>query len=265
MFNYFFELRNRLVYIFSTLIFLSVLSFNYREALLFLIVQSSLFTYETNLPYFIYTDLTEILFTYIKLAVTMSTYVCVPFIIRHLWDFLKPGLYKVEYLYLKHTMHTFYIIWVISLLVVHYFLLPQLWQFFSGFDINTFQGPLGLHFEAKLNEFLNFLLSMYFYCCFGLQFFISFVLFTISINVHNLIFIKKSRRYIYLISFLIAALVTPPDALSQLLVAFFISFIYEILTIFLLVKNEYIEIIQLKKMQTITCLDITVLKTNSSL
>jgi len=247
MFNYFFELRNRLAYIFSTVLFLSILSFNYREALLFLLVQSSLFTYETNLPYFIYTDLTEILFTYIKLAVTMGTYVCVPFIIQHLWCFLKPGLYKIEYFYLKHTIYTFYIIWVISTLIVHYFLLPQLWQFFSGFDVNFFQGPLGLHFEAKLNEFLTFLLSMYFYCCFGSQFFISFVLFIVSISMHSLAFIKKLRRYTYLTSFFIAALVTPPDILSQLLVALFILFTYEMLIFFLLVKNEYTLIIHQQK------------------
>ena len=57
-------------------------------------------------------------------------------------------MYITEHLYLKKALYIFYFIWIISTLIVHYFLLPQLWQFFSAFDINIFQGPLGLHFEA---------------------------------------------------------------------------------------------------------------------
>jgi len=240
MFNYFFELRNRLIYIFSTLFFLGFLSFNYKEALLFFLVKPSLFIYETNLPYFIYTNLNEIFLTYIKLSTVISIYMAIPFIIQHFWKFLKPGLYRREHFYFKVALSTFYLIWIITTLVVHYFLLPQLWQFFSGFDVNIFQGPLGLHFEAKLNEYLNFLISMYFHCCFGSQIMISFMIFALNIGEQNLNFIKKLRNYIYLISFFIAALITPPDVLSQILVAFFILFTYEILIFLLLIKNEYI-------------------------
>ena len=156
MLNYFFELRNRLIYSFLTIIILSVLSFNYREALLFFLVKPSLFVFETNQPYFIYTNLTEIFISYLKLAVIISLYLYIPFIIRHFWEFLNPGLYRIEYHYLKCSMYGFYIVWIISTLAVHYLLLPHLWEFFSGFDINIFQGPLGMHFEAKLNEYLTF-------------------------------------------------------------------------------------------------------------
>lgn len=240
MFNYFFELRNRLIYIFLTVLFLTLLSFNYKEALLFFLVKPSLFVYQTNLPYFIYTNLTEIFLTYIKLSIIISIYIAIPFIIQHFWKFFKPGLYITEHLYLKTALYIFYFIWIISTLIVHYFLLPQLWQFFSGFDINIFQGPLGLHFEAKLNEYLNFLISMYFNCCFGSQIVISLIIFTLNIGEQNLNFVKNLRSYIYLVSLFIAAIITPPDILSQLLAAFFILVTYEIVIFFLLIKNEYI-------------------------
>ena len=81
---------------------------------------------------------------------------------------------------------------------------------------------------------------MYFHCCFGSQIMISFMIFALNIGEQNLNFIKKLRNYIYLISFFIAALITPPDVLSQILVAFFILFTYEILIFLLLIKNEYI-------------------------
>jgi len=240
MFNYFFELRNRLVYVITTILYLSILSFNYKEALLFSLVKPSLFTYETNLPYFIYTDLTEVFTTYVKLALILSIYVSIPFTIQHLWEFIKSGLYKTEYFYLMYALYTFSIIWAISTLTVHYFLLPQLWQFFSGFGINIFQGPLGLHFEARLNEYLDFLIPIYFYSCFGSQIFIFTIVYILNISEHSLILIRRLRRYIYLTSFIIAALVTPPDVLSQLLIAFTILFTYEILILLLLAKNEYV-------------------------
>ena len=66
------------------------------------------------------------------------------------------------------------------------------------------------------------------------------MIFALNIGEQNLNFIKKLRNYIYLISFFIAALIAPPDVLSQILVAFFILFTYEILIFLLLIKNEYI-------------------------
>jgi len=240
MIHYFFELRNRFIYSLLTLIFLSGLSFNYRETLLFLLVKPSLFIFETNLPYFIYTELTEIFISYIHLAVAVSTYLYLPFIIQHSWQFLNPGLYKIEYLYFKHIVYSFYAVWAVSTLIVHYFLLPHLWEFFSGFDINIFQGPLGLHFEAKLNEYLSFLIYMYIYACFGSQFCVFIVIYILNINQHDLRYIKKLRRYIYIISFFVAALITPPDVLSQVIIAICILFVYELLIFLLLLKNEYV-------------------------
>lgn len=240
MIHYFFELRNRFIYSFLTLTFLSGLSFNYRETLLFLLVKPSLFIFETNLPYFIYTDLTEIFISYIHLAVSASIYIYLPFIIHHSWKFLNPGFYKTEYLYLKHIVYGFYAIWVIITLAVHYFLLPHLWEFFSGFDTNIFQGPLGLHFEAKLNEYVSFLIYMYLYSCFGSQICVFIIICILNVNPHDLIYIRKLRRYIYVISFFVAALITPPDILSQVIIAICILFIYEILIFLLLLKNEYV-------------------------
>ena len=166
--------------------------------MLFFLVKPNLFVFETNQPYFIYTNLTEIFISYLKLAIIISLYLYIPFIIRHFWEF------------------------------------------FSGFDINIFQGPLGMHFEAKLNEYLTFLINMYFYSCFGSQICIGVILYILNISQHDLTYTRTLRRYVYVITFFIAALITPPDILSQVVVALFILFIYEMLIFLLLLKNEYV-------------------------
>jgi len=81
---------------------------------------------------------------------------------------------------------------------------------------------------------------MYFYSCFGSQICIGVILYILNISQHDLTYTRTLRRYVYVITFFIAALITPPDILSQVVVALFILFIYEMLIFLLLLKNEYV-------------------------
>ena len=98
------ELRNRLVYLFILLISISLISFFYKESVLYLVVKSSLFQIKNDLPFFIYTDLTEVFTIYLKLSIVTGIYLSTPFFFMHVWLFISPGLYKSEYLLIRRIL-----------------------------------------------------------------------------------------------------------------------------------------------------------------
>lgn len=243
MFNYFFEIKNRLIYILLTFLIIAFISFLYKESLLYFIVKSSIFKVKNELPFFIYTNLTEVFITYIKLSLLTGLYLTIPFLILQVWFFISPGLYLLEYKKIKKIFFIFILIWGLDSLLIYNYLLPWLWNFFLGFGNNILESPLNLHFEAKLNEYLDFIVSIFIICGLSSQIFICSIVFLLNINQYNLTFMHQFRRYVYILTFIFAALITPPDIISQLLIALPIIIVYEIFIIFLLVKNEVLFII----------------------
>jgi len=243
MFNYFIEVKNRLIYILITFLIIALISFFYKESLLYFIVKSSVFKINNELPFFIYTNLTEVFITYIKLSVLTGIYLTVPFFIVQVWLFISPGLYLMEYKKFKRVLFVFIIVWFVDSLFIYNYLLPWLWDFFLGFDNSILESPLNLHFEAKLNEYLDFIVSTFILCGLTSQVLICSTVILLSLNQYNIFFICGFRRYVYILTFIFSALITPPDIISQLLVAFPIITIYEVFIIFLLVKNDVLFII----------------------
>jgi sec-independent protein translocase protein TatC len=239
MFNYFFELRNRVFYLSITYLLLILLSFYYKEALLYFLVKTSLFQNDNSFPYFIYTNLTEVFNTYIKISFLVSSYIVLPFSLFHFISYISPALYLFESKILKLYLLGAFLFWVITNLTIYNLFIPLLWEFFLCFEMVSSQGPVGLQFEARLKEYIEFLFVLYFFINIAVQFLYLVLTFTLKYSESNLNFINKSRRYIYVFIFLFASFITPPDVLSQLLIAIPLIIIYEIIILFFLVKKEY--------------------------
>jgi sec-independent protein translocase protein TatC len=233
------ELRNRLIYLLTTFISISCISFFYRESLLYFAVKSCLFQIKNELPFFIYTNLTEVFATYFKLSLLAGAYVTLPFFLLHLWSFVVPGLYKSEYLYLKKILLTFIQLWVFNNFLTYYLILPWVWNFFLTFEADGTKSPLSLHFEIKLNEYVQFLINTITCCSLSSQFFFILILWALSINQYSLFSLEKNRRFVYIFVFVFAALITPPDLTSQLILALPLLSTYEFLILSSLIKNEY--------------------------
>ena len=233
------ELRNRLGYLLVTLISTILLSFAYKESVLYLLVKSSLFQIKNELPFFIYTNLTEVFSTYFKLSIITGIYVTFPIFFLHIWFFINPGLYQSEYRSARKIFLIFTYLWLLNNFLTYHFVLPWVWNFFLQFGNNASESPLSLFFEIKLAEYMDFLISII--TCFSLSFqlFVTILLWILHNSQYDLFLFTKNRRFVYTITLLFAALITPPDLLSQLIFTGPLLTIYELLLLNLLIKNEY--------------------------
>jgi len=119
-----------------------------------------------------------------------------------------------------------------SLNILNFFIIPTSWFFFLSFQ-NGY--AVNLHFEAKLNEYLRFYLSLCYLILYYSGFFVGlFFLFYYSIN--NLNLVKNSRKFFYLSFILLSTVITPPEIISQIFLSFLCVFVYEIFFIIFLFR-----------------------------
>jgi sec-independent protein translocase protein TatC len=239
MLKYFLEIKNRLVLLLITWFSTILVSYFYKEALLFVIIQPITFT-SLNEPlfYFIFTDVTEVLSVYLKLISFLSFQIFLVYIVYHLFNFLSSAFFQLEYSYCKFGIKIVGIIWLISAVLSTYFLIPLTWNFFLGFQDLTVTYSFNLHFEAKLYEYLYFYVSFYYLCGFYCQFFSLLLLFLNYTNV-NIKVIKKFRKFYYYCFIILSTLISPPEILSQIFISLMAIFIYEFLLLLFLLKIRF--------------------------
>ena len=107
MLKYFLEIKNRLILLLITWISTILISYFYKETLLFIIIQPNLFiniNEHLDFFYFIFTDVTEVLSVYLKLVMFLSFQTLYIYITYHLFVFLSSAFFYLEYLYFKFSI-----------------------------------------------------------------------------------------------------------------------------------------------------------------
>ena len=164
-----------------------------------------------NAPRIIYTAPAEAIMLSFKIALIGGVILALPFIFQQIWSFISPGLYKKERItILAATIAS--TVCFLSGIVFCYFLLPYVLKFLTDFAA----GQLDPYF--RIGEYFNFLIKMCF--AFGFAFelpVIAFVLSKMGVIDHH--FLIRYFRYAIVAIFIIAAILTPPDVLSQVLLA----------------------------------------------
>ncbi|MDR3013266.1 MAG: twin-arginine translocase subunit TatC [Chitinispirillales bacterium] len=169
-------------------------------------------------PKIIYTAPAETIMLSIKIALTGGVIIASPYIFVQLWKFISPGLYKKEKAVIVPAAiaSTFCFL---SGITFCYFLLPLLLQFLTGFAGEQ----IAPYF--KINEYFGFLIKMCF--VFGLAFelpVIAFILSKMGIIDHR--FLIRYFRHAIVLMFIAAAVLTPPDGLSQILLGLPLVILY---------------------------------------
>ncbi len=174
----------------------------------------------------IYTGLTEAFFTYMKLAFFAAIFLSFPVIATQIYYFLAPGLYKKERRFLIPFMIAAPILFIAGAAFVFYFIMPLAWKFLLGFETNG-AGGLPIVLEAKVSEYLS--LVMHLMIGFGLSFQMPIVLIILAkLGVVQVPWLKRNRRYAVVIIVIVAAILTPPDVISQIGLASVLYALYEI-------------------------------------
>lgn len=235
-YSYFLEIRNRLLLVVFGWFFTAFISYFYKETLLFLLIKPNFFLTNPIPIYFIFTSITEIFSTYLKLVYFLSNQICIICFLYHILLFLSPGLYYSEYKLLKRVFFISLLFFSLSIFILNTAILPACWNFFLSFQNTMVNNSVNLYFEAKINEYLKFYIHLFFICNLSCQMFMVIILFLIYIK-GDLKLIKKFRKIFYLSFVIFATIITPPDITTQLILSSGMICIYEVLIFSVLFKN----------------------------
>ena len=235
-YSYFLEIRNRFLLVVFGWVFTAFVCYFYKETLLFLLIKPNFFSINLIPIYFIFTSITEIFSTYLRLVYFLSNQICIICFLYHVLLFLSPGLYYSEYELLKRILLLFLLLFFFSIFIHNTVILPACWNFFLSFQKTIINNSVSLYFEAKINEYLKFYINLYFMCNLSCQMFMILILFLIYIK-GDLKLIKKFRKIFYLSFVVFATIITPPDVMTQLILSSCMICVYEVLIFSVLFKN----------------------------
>jgi sec-independent protein translocase protein TatC len=233
--NHLEELRNRLI--FSVIFFLlsfGICYFFAAEIYNFLLQPFAEFSRNHQNRRLIYTSPAEAFTTYLKLSFYTSLFFSFPVFASQFYLFLSPGLYKNEKKNILLILFFSSFLFLIGALIAYYFILPMAIEFFASFEIQGSAGSLSIQLEARISEYLNLVTNLLF--GFGIAFQLPILLlFLIRLGLLSANDLRKKRRYWIVAIFVIAAVLTPPDVLSQVSLAIPMLFLFEV--VILIGKN----------------------------
>lgn len=174
----------------------------------------------------IYTNLTEAFLTKVKLAIFTGLLLTFPIIAWQLYRFIAPGLFKRERMAFIPYLIFSPLLFFAGAFLVYAYIMPLAWSFFLSFETEL-STSLPLVLEAKISEYISLVITLIiaFGAAFQLPLVLVLLVHTGLVKVEKLI---AFRRYAIVLIFLVAAIITPPDVLSQIALAIPLMLLYEI-------------------------------------
>lgn len=223
------ELRRRLIFCSLALLGMTCLCYMLRDHILGFLIDplANTMSAQGGTQRLIYTNLTEAFFTALKISFLTALFVTMPFILIQIWKFVAPGLYKREQGAFLPFLIATPVLFILGGLLVYYFVMPMAWKFFLGFQTSGAETILPIQLEAKIGDYLNLIISLIFAfgMCFQLPVFLLLIARAGFITANDL---SSRRKYAIVIAFIIGAVMTPPDIISQTMLAVPILILYEV-------------------------------------
>lgn len=222
------ELRKRLMWVILTMVAGTALCFGFVEPIYgFLVNPLAEAMGGSGSQRLIYTGLTEAFFTYMKVAFFAGIFLTFPVLLTQLWLFIAPGLYKKE----KRAFFPFLVatpvLFFLGGACVYYVVLPMAWPFFLSFQTSGADTVLPIQLEARVSEYLDLIMTLIF--AFGLCFQLPVLLTLLGrAGIITADWLGRMRKYAVIVVFVMAAFLTPPDVISQVMLALPILALYEI-------------------------------------
>ena len=223
------ELRSRILKSIIFLIFAFVICYIFSDKIYNFLVNpyAEAVKGDGNNRRLIFTALHETFLTYLKLAFFAAFFVSCPLILIQIWKFIAPGLYKDEKLALLPFLVATPILFLLGGMLVYYLIMPLAIEFFLSFETSSVNGSLPIQLEAKVNEYLSLIMRLI--LAFGISFQLPvFLTLLAKVGFINSEYLKTRRKYVVIIIFSMAAILTPPDPITQIGLALPLLLLYEI-------------------------------------
>jgi len=219
MIQHLLEIRQRSIYVLGAFLAFFALFFFFANDLFYTLVKPLIAALPTDNS-LIATQITSPVFLPISLAADAAILCTAPIALWQLWRFIAPGLYRDEKQTLGRVLLLSLVLFVCGILFCFYLILPFMFQFFAE------AVPLGVKMMPDMANALDFITRML--LIFGLCFQVPLICLTLVrlqwVNIQQL---QQIRPYIIVAAFTIGMLLTPPDVLSQLMLALPLCILYE--------------------------------------
>lgn len=169
----------------------------------------------------IFTNLPEMFLTYLKTAFIAAILLASPFIFYQIWMFVAPGLYQKEKKYLFPFVFFSTLLFVGGALFGYFVVFPFGFKFFLGFATDYIQAL------PSVKQYFSFAIKLLF--AFGVVFELPVIIFFLTkIGIVTPELLQKKRKYAILLTFVAAAILTPPDVITQCMMAGPLIILYEL-------------------------------------
>ena len=214
------ELRTRLITCAMAIAVGFAVAYFFKEKIFQILTQPLMKIMQTG-DKLIFTGLPEAFFTYLKVALLTGIILAAPVLLYQFWLFIAPGLYKKERKLLIPIVFLSTIFFLGGAFFGYFIVFPFGFKFFLGFASDSIR-PM-----PSMKEYLTFATKLL--LAFGVVFELPIVItFMARLGIVSVDFLKKNRKYALLLFFVFSAILTPPDVITQLMMAFPLMILYEI-------------------------------------
>lgn len=213
------ELRRRLVWILLGIGICFIVAVPFAQKLYAFVAQPLMSVLPQNTS-MIATDVVAPFFVPLKVALMAAFLVSLPNTLYQIWAFVAPALYQNEKRLIMPLILSSLILFIVGMAFCYFLVFPVVFKFFAGMT------PLGVSMATDIDKYLSFVLGMF--VAFGMTFEIPVVVVLLyRMGVISFAQLTAARPYIIVASFILAAVVTPPDVLSQVMLAVPMILLYE--------------------------------------
>src|SRR5213079_986051 len=167
------------------------------------------------------TDVTGTFFVPLKVTLMAAFLVALPYVLYQAWAFVAPGLYQHEKRLVIPVLVSSFLFFLIGMAFAYFLVFPIAFGFFAGYT------PVGVQMMTDIDKYLSFVLTMF--VAFGLTFETPVVVIVlVRMRIVTLEKLRSARPYVIVGAFVVGAVFTPPDVISQLLLAVPLWLLFEL-------------------------------------